>query len=166
MLTFKNVVSPEKQALADIIINRFGSWLEKISSYNNGLYVSLSTDMCNAVYMINSRQDVDSVYNDFQSLVVKSERYYMDTEILKSYLENNFNGDNLTISGMRKVIEFTNKQGIKLIYTYDLISCLSDFRLTEKSIVALDAMGNKVYFSQSRNKRYTFNKDAIQVCKL
>ena len=166
MLQFKNVVSENKQFLANMIINRFGSWLIKLSACNDGLYVSLGTDTCNGVYMINNRQDVEKVYNDFQSQVVKSERFYMDSEILKAYLENNFKDENLTISDMREVVEFTNKQGIDLTYQYEILGVMDNFRLTQKSIIAYDSMDNKVIFNSHSNKNYTFYKSALMVSKL
>lgn len=165
-MKFKNMmITPDKQVLADLVMEKFGDWIEKISAYPNGLYVSLSdNDKCNSVYMIKDRLDIDKVYNDFSSLVIKAEKHFQDTNILNSYLKN-FSED-INIADMRKVVEFCNKQGIKLIYQYQLLGIMDNFRLTEKSIIGYDSMDNKVIFNKHSNKNYTFCKSALLVSKL
>ena len=166
-MKFKNVnmITPDKEVLANLVLEKFGDWVEKISACIGGLYVSLSdNDKCNSFYIIKDRLDIDKVYNDFSSLVVKSEKHFQDTNILNAYLKN-FSED-ITIENMKQVIEFCNKQGIELIYQYDLLGIMSDFRLTKKSIIAYDSMENKVIFNKHSNKNYLFYKSALQVSKL
>ena len=166
-MKFKNVnmITPDKEVLANLVLEKFGDWVEKISACIGGLYVSLSdNDKCNSVYIIKDRLDIDKVYNDFSSLVVKAERHFQDTKILNAYLKN-FSED-ITIENMKQVIEFCNKQDIELIYQYDLLGIMSDFKLTKKSIIAYDSMDNKVIFNKHANKNYLFYKSALQVSKL
>ena len=164
VMKFKNVVNYDMEVLADLAMEKFGDWIEKISAYNVGLYVHLSYEnKCNSVYMIKDRLDIDKVYDEFSSLVVKAEKHFQDTSILNSFLKN-FSED-ITISDMRNIVDFCNKQGIKLIYQYELISIMDNFRLTEKSIIALDAMDNKVIFNKHSNKNFTFYKSALFVSK-
>ena len=164
-MTFKNMVTANNEVLANLVVEKFGDWLEKISACYAGLYVSLSdNDKCNSVYMIKDRMDIDKVYNDFSSLVIKAERHFQDTNILNAYLKN-FSED-IDIENMKQVIEFCNKQGIKLIYQYELLGIMDNFRLTEKSIIGYDSMDNKVIFNNHSNKNYTFCKSAIMVSKL
>ena len=167
-MKFKNVnmnmITPDKEVLANLVLEKFGDWVEKISVCNAGLYVSLSdNDKCNSVYIIKDRLDIDKVYNDFSSIVVKAERHFQDTNILNAYLKNF--SEEINIADMRKIVDFCNKQGIKLIYQYELISIMDNFRLTEKSIIALDAMDNKVIFNKHSNKNFTFYKSALFVSK-
>ena len=166
-MKFKNVnmITPDKEVLANLVLEKFGDWVEKISACVGGLYVSLSdNDKCNSVYIIKDRLDIDKVYNDFSSLVVKAERHFQDTNILNAYLKD-FN-EEINVADMRKIVDFCNKQGIELIYQYDLLGIMSDFRLTKKSIIAYDAMDNKVIFNKHANKNYLFYKSALQVSKL
>ena len=166
-MKFKNVnmITPDKEVLANLVLEKFGDWVEKISACIGGLYVSLSdNDKCNSVYIIKDRLDIDKVYNDFSSLVVKAERHFQDTNILNAYLKD-FN-EEINVADMRKIVDFCNKQGIKLIYQYDFLSVMDNFRLSEKSIIAYDSMDNKVIFNKHSNKNYLFYKSALQVSKL
>ena len=166
-MKFKNVnmITPDKEVLANLVLDKFGDWVEKISACIGGLYVSLSdNDKCNSVYIIKDRLDIDKVYNDFSSIVVKSERHFQDTNILNAYLKD-FN-EEINVADMRKIVDFCNKQGIKLIYQYDFLSVMDNFRLSEKSIIAYDSMDNKVIFNKHSNKNYLFYKSALQVSKL
>ena len=166
-MKFKNVnmITPDKEVLANLVLEKFGDWVEKISACIGGLYVSLSdNDKCNSVYIIKDRLDIDKVYNDFSSLVVKSEKHFQDTNILNAYLKNF--SEEINIVNMMSIVDFCNKQGIKLLYQYDLLGIMSDFRLTKKSIIAYDSMSNKTIFNKHSNKNYLFYKSALQVSKL
>ena len=166
-MKFKNVnmITPDKEVLANLVLEKFGDWVEKISACIGGLYVSLSdNDKCNSVYIIKDRLDIDKVYNDFSSLVVKAERHFQDTNILNAYLKNF--SEEINIVNMMSIVDFCNKQGIKLLYQYDLLGIMSDFRLTKKSIIAYDSMSNKTIFNKHSNKNYLFYKSALQVSKL
>ena len=159
-----NMITPDKQALADLVIEKFGDWIETISVCNSGLYVHLSYEnKYSHIYVIKSENDIERVYDEYSSIVVKAERHFQDTNILNAYLKN-FR-ENIDIANMRKIVEFSNKQGIKLIYQYQLISIMDGFRLTEKSIIAYDVLDNKVIFNNRANKNYTFYKSAILVSK-
>jgi hypothetical protein len=159
-----NMITPNKQALADLTIEKFGDWIETISVCNSGLFVHLSYEnKCSHIYVIKSENDINRVYDEYSSIVVKAERHFQDTNILNAYLKN-FR-ENISIANMRNIVDFCNKQGIKLIYQYQLISIMDNFRLTEKSIIALDAMDNKVIFNNHSNKNFTFHKSAIMVSK-
>ena len=161
----KNMITPKKQALADLTINKFGDWIETISACNSGLFVHLSYEnKCNHIYVIRNEKDIDEVYEKFSAIVIKAERHFQDTKILNSFLKNY--SEDITISDMRKIVDFCNKQGIKLIYQYDLLGIMDNFRLTEKSIIAYDSMDNKVIFNKHSNKNYLFYKSALQVSKL
>ena len=160
-----NMITPDKQALADLVIEKFGDWIETISVCNSGLYVHLSYEnKYSHIYVIKSENDIERVYDEYSSIVVKAEKHFQDTNILNAYLKN-FR-ENIDIANMRKIVEFSNKQGIKLIYQYQLISIMDGFRLTEKSIIAYDVLDNKVIFNKHSNKNYTFYKSALLVSKL
>lgn len=165
-MKFKNMmITPDKEVLANLVVEKFGDWIEKISACPNGLYVSLSdNDKVNSVYFISSRLDIEKTFNDFSQLVIKAEKHFQDTNILNAYLKN-FSED-ISVADMRKVVEFCNKQGIKLIYQYELLGIMDNFRLTEKSIITSDALDNKLIFNKHSNKNYTFYKSAIMVSKL
>lgn len=159
-----NMITPDKQALANLVIEKFGDLVETISVCNAGLYVHLSYEnKCNHIYVIRNEKDVDKVYEKFSDIVVKAERHFQDTNILNAFLKNY--SEDITISDMRNIVDFCNKQGIKLIYQYELISIMDNFRLTEKSIIALDALDNKVIFNKHSNKNFTFYKSALFVSK-
>ena len=167
-MKFKNVniITPDKEVLANLVIEKFGDWIEKITACNAGLYVHLSYEnKCNQVYVIRDRMDIDKVYEKFSSIVVKAEKHFQDTKILNSFLKNF--SEEINIADMRLIVDFCNKnkQDIKLIYQYELISIMDNFRLTEKSIIALDAMDNKVIFNNHSNKNFTFYKSAMFVSK-
>lgn len=165
-MKFKNVnmITPDKEVLANLVVEKFGDWVETISVCNAGLYVHLSYEnKCNHIYVIRNEKDVDKVYEKFSDIVVKAERHFNDTSILNAYLKN-FSED-INIANMRNIVDFCNKQGIKLIYQYELISIMDNFRLTEKSIIALDALDNKVIFNKHSNKNFTFYKSALFVSK-
>ena len=160
-----NMITPDKQALADLVIEKFGDWIETISVCNSGLYVHLSYEnKYSHIYVIKSENDIERVYDEYSSIVVKAERHFQDTNILNAFLKNY--SEDITIADMRKVVEFCNKQGIKLIYQYQLLGIMDNFRLTEKSIIGYDSMDNKVIFNSHSNKNYTFYKSALLVSKL
>ena len=166
-MKFKNVnmVTPNKQALADLAIKKFGDWVETISACKVGLYVHLSYDnKCSHIYVIENENDIEKVYEKFSDIVIKAEKYFQDTKILNAYLKNY--SDDISVADMRNIVDFCNKQGIELIYQYDLLSIMSDFRLTKKSIITYDTMDNKVIFNTHSNKNYTFCKSALMVSKL
>ena len=160
-----NMITPNKKALADLAIEKFGDWVETISLCNAGLYVHLSYEnKCNHIYVIRNEKDVDKVYEKFSDIVVKAERHFQDTKILNAFLKNY--SEDISVADMRNIVEFFNKQGIELIYQYDLLSIMSDFRLTKKSIIAYDTMDNKVIFNTHSNKNYMFCKSGLMVSKL
>lgn len=165
-MKFKNVnmITPDKEVLANLVIEKFGDWIETISVCNAGLYVHLSYEnKCDNIYVIRNENDIDKVYNDFSSIVVKAEKHCQDTKILNSFLKNY--SEDITISDMMSIVDFCNKQDIELIYQYDLLGIMSDFRLTEKSIIGYDSMDNKVIFNKHSNKNFTFYKSALFVSK-
>lgn len=160
-----NMITPDKQALADLVMEKFGDWIETISVCNSGLYVHLSYEnKYSHIYVIKNENDIERVYDEYSSIVVKAEKHFQDTSILNAYIKN-FSED-ITIADMRNVIEFCNKQGIKLIYEYNLLSVMDNFRLTEKSIIGYDSMDNKTIFNSHSNRNYTFCKSALMVSKL
>ena len=166
-MKFKNVnmITPNKQALADLAIEKFGDWIETISACNAGLYVHLSYENKHShIYVIRNEKDIDKVYDEFSSIVVKAEKHFQDTKILNAFLKNY--SEDITIENMKQVIEFCNKQDIELIYQYDFLSVLDNFKLTKKSIICYDSMDNKVIFNKHSNKNYTFCKSGLMVSKL
>lgn len=166
-MKFKNVnmITPDKQVLADLTINKFGDWIETISACNSGLYVHLSYEnKYSHIYVIKSENDINRVYDEYSSIVVKAERHFQDTKILNAFLKNY--SEDITIADMMSIVDFCNKQGIELIYQYDLLGIMSDFRLTKKSIIAYDTMSNKIIFNSHSNKNYKFCKSSILVSKL
>ena len=165
-MKFKNVVNPNMEMLVNLVVEKFGDWIESISTrHDEGLFVNLSYDnKYNAVYGIKNKQDIDKAYEKFSNMISKAEKHYRKTSILKAYLKD-FN-EEISILNMRKVIKFCNEHNIELIYQYDLLSVMSDFRLTEKSIIGYDSMDNKVIFNSHSNKNYLFYKSALQVSKL
>lgn len=164
-MTFKNMVTANNEVLANLVVEKFGDWVEKISACYAGLYVSLSdNDKVNSVYFISSRLDIEKTFNDFSSLVIKAEKHFQDTNILNAYLKNF--SENISVADMRKIVDFCNKQGIKLIYQYELLGIMDNFRLTEKSIIGYDSMDNKTIFNSHSNRNYTFCKSALMVSKL
>lgn len=165
MIKNKNMITPNKQALADLMIEKFGDWVETISACNSGLYVHLSYEnKYSHIYVIKNENDIERVYDEYSSIVVKAERHFQDTNILNAYLKNY--SEDISVADMRKVVDFCNRQSIKLIYQYDFLGIMDNFRLTEKSIIGYDSNDNKVIFNNHSNKKYTFCKSALSVSKL
>ena len=166
-IKFKNVVNDDVEMLVNLVVEKFDDdWIESISTrHDGGLFLNLSYDnKCNSVYGIKNKLDIDKAYEKFSNMIIKVEKHYRKTNILKAYLKD-FN-EKISVANMRNVIEFCNKHDIELIYQYDLLSIMSDFRLTEKSIIGYDSMDNKVIFNSHSNKNYTFYKSALLVSKL
>lgn len=165
-MKFKNMmITPDKEVLANLVVEKFGDWIETISVCNSGLFVHLSYEnKCNHIYVIKNENDIDKVYDEFSSIVVKAEKHFQDTNILNAYLKN-FSED-ISVADMMAIVGFCNKQGIKLIYQYELLGIMDNFKLTEKSIIGYDSMDNKVIFNKHSNKNYTFCKSALMVSKL
>lgn len=165
-IKFKNVVNPNMEMLVNSVVEKFGDWIESISTrHDEGLFVNLSYDnKYNAVYGIKNKLDIDKAYEKFSDAIRKHEKHYRKTNVLKAYLKD-FN-EEISVVNMMSIVDFCKDNDIELIYQYDLFSIMSEFRLTKKSIIAYDAMDNKVIFNSHSNKNYKFCKSALMVSKL
>ena len=104
-MTIKNVnmVTPNKQALADLAIKKFGDWVKTISACKVGLYVHLSyNNKCSHIYVIENENDIEKVYEKFSDIVIKAEKYFQDTKILNAYLKNY--SDDISVADMSNIV--------------------------------------------------------------
>ena len=153
----------------ELIKSVFGDLLESIKGNNDYFTIELKDDWHNCICGISLNANTEylekrlhEIKMDFICVSIKKEKLHHDKAIVKKFVAQ-FNKEDLTIADMRRVIEFCRMQGIEICYQYDLIGMLSDFRLTEKSIIATDLLSNKVTFNNRSHKDYLFYFDAIKV---
>lgn len=90
-------------------------------------------------------------------------RFYAknDVEAIKKYnlflILKEYNTD-LDINDLKNIITEAKKQKINIIYNYDILGFLSDFKVNKKSITCTDQV-KKVVFKN--NSKYIFYKNAI-----
>ena len=153
----------------ELIKSIFGDLLESIKGNNDYLTIELKDDWHSCICGISLNANTEhlgkrlhEIKMNFICISIKKEKLHHDKAIVKKFVAQ-FNKEDLTVADMRKVIEFCQMQGIEICYQYDLIGMLSDFRLTEKSIIATDLLSNKVTFNNRSHKDYLFYFDAIKV---
>ena len=152
------------------IENEFGESLKSAKlGYPNNIYFTLeneytSMSTCLSYESSDSYNDmrIKEIKDEFDNTTNRKKEIEKNEKMLNEYLKQLKNED-LTIQCFRQVIEYCNANKIVIGYVYDLINVLSEFRLTNKSIIAIDPCNNKVMFNSRQNNGFTFSKCGIVV---